>query len=330
MRGLSKLVVAPLLVAFALEGALQLGALVARATGRPAPERWLSARRRVLALGDSNTCGPGVEPAQAYPAIFEGLWNTGDGRTPIEVLNLGFAGTNTSKVRRDFPRILRTFRPDIVLLMVGANDYWTVRADEGADESPGSRAERFAWARSRLYRLLLIAYRAVAGGPALQIEAGPMDDRRHGHGMARFGDESFELGWLQRPDFSTPKSVLEQESRADLLAIADEARRADVRLVLLTYPAEVELYRAANEHLRALAHETGLPLVDLGARFRRDCPDDACTAYFFPDHHPNAAGYQRAAELLVEAIAAPEGAEGTGHGPPSASIRARRPATTSE
>ena len=55
----------------------------------------------MLALGDSNTYGLWVEPAESYPAVFERRWNADPARRPIEVLNLGFPGTNASMVRRD-------------------------------------------------------------------------------------------------------------------------------------------------------------------------------------------------------------------------------------
>lgn len=302
VRGLLQLVVALVLLALALEAALQLAAVAVRATGRPDPGSWLTERHRVLTLGDSNTYGLWVQPEASYPKVFERLWNADAARTPIEVLNLGFPGTNSSKVRHDFPRLLRTFRPDTVLLMIGANDYWTVRTEEVDDERPLARVVRFAWRYSRLYRLLYIARRAIAGEPALRVETGLIDGFRRGEGTARFGDETFELGWAQRTGMTTSLAAIEQEGRADVLAIAEEASREGVRLVLVTYPSEMQLYGAANARMRALAKEHGLPLVDLGVRFRAECPDKACTTYFLADQHPNVAGYARAAEMLVEAL----------------------------
>lgn len=301
-RGLAQLCFAVVVAALLLEALLQLGALAVRATGRPDPGSFVTERRRVLALGDSNTYGLGVERDEAYPKVFERRWNADAGRPPIEVLNLGFPGTNASMVRRDFARVLRTFRPDTVLLMVGANDYWTVRLDAAPDEGPLARVERFVWAHSRLYRLLYIARRAVAGEPTLEIEARPPAGLQRGEGTARFGDERFELGWTQRNGAAAEVDAIEQQIRLDLRAIADEAQRVGVRLVLVTYPSEAAFYGFANSTLRAFASETGLPLVDLAASFRTECPDVACSGYFQPDQHPNAAGHARAAEILLESL----------------------------
>lgn len=302
VRAVALLVFALTISALGLEAVLQVGALVVRSTGRPDPGSWVSSRRRVLALGDSNTYGLRVPPDQSYPAQLERRWNADPARQPIEVLNLGFPGTNASVIRREFPRVLRTFRPDTVLLMVGANDYWTVRSQADGSEGGLARAEEFLWAHSRLYRIVYIARRAASDEPALKVEADPKNALPVGHGTVRFGDERIELGWKERIEEVPPIDEIEREGLEDLQAIVEEARRAGVRLVLVTYPSDRSMYGVANKRLRALAHDAGLPLVDLGARFRAECPDTACVQYLQPDQHPNAAGYARAAELLVEAF----------------------------
>lgn len=105
----------------ALEIALQVGSLFVRGRGEAG---WTESERplRLLFLGDSNTYGIYVDPSEAYPRVLEARWNGRAGAAKIEALNLGFPGTNSSKLRRDMPRLLRVLRPDAVIVMIGAND----------------------------------------------------------------------------------------------------------------------------------------------------------------------------------------------------------------
>ena len=56
----------------------------------------------------------------------EALWNESVEQPKLEVINLGFPGTNSSRVVRDFDRLLTVFAPDLLILMVGVNDFWTL------------------------------------------------------------------------------------------------------------------------------------------------------------------------------------------------------------
>jgi hypothetical protein len=101
-----------------LEALLQVAALAVHLGGGPTQAAWLTGNRRVLCLGDSNTYGLYLaDRAQAYPQTFEALWNERVVSPRIEVLNLGYPGTNSSRLRRDLPRMLETFAPDVVVLM---------------------------------------------------------------------------------------------------------------------------------------------------------------------------------------------------------------------
>ena len=80
----------------AAELALQIGSFF---VGLRGPAEWSAAGRplRLLFLGDSNTYGIYVDPSEAYPRVLEKEWNRQPAATPVEVLNLGFPGTNSSK-----------------------------------------------------------------------------------------------------------------------------------------------------------------------------------------------------------------------------------------
>jgi lysophospholipase L1-like esterase len=289
----------------ALELALQAGALAVRLAQREQPASWLTGRHRVLALGDSNTYGLYVQPEQAYPKVFESLWNADSARRPIEVLNLGFPGTNSSWIRRDLPRMLRVFRPDVVTVMVGANDYWTAPVEAEESEGASARLERSLWKYSRLYRLLYMARRSL-GTPTLRVTTNSAQGLARGSGTAEYGQSRFELGWTigsaARESVRSPVQ-LSQRLEANLSEIAEQVRESGGTLVLLTYPSDSLLYGDANAVIREVAAKTATPLVDLRARFGLLCADPACSEYFFRDQHPTAAGHAFAARTLAEELA---------------------------
>ncbi len=150
-----------------LESVLWAGAVFVAATGRELPSGWLTGHRRVLCLGDSNTYGLWLERDQAYPQQLEAVWNETAGEAKIEVLNLGFPGTNSSRLRRDFARMLETFEPDLVIVLIGANDYWTLPVEFDPDyEGEGRRS--FLKRHSRAFKLYSIL-RRDAGIAELEV-----------------------------------------------------------------------------------------------------------------------------------------------------------------
>jgi hypothetical protein len=86
---------------------LQAAAVWMRRDGQ-SPVAWVTGRRRVLCLGDSNTYGLSLgDRTDAWPQQLEKLWNAVTPSRPAEVLNPGYPGTNSSRPRRDLPAILR-------------------------------------------------------------------------------------------------------------------------------------------------------------------------------------------------------------------------------
>jgi len=108
-----------------LEFTLQIGAFFIKENSWRAKTHWLTGNTRVLALGDSNTYGLYLPAEESYPAQLEKHWNTSHPELPIEIINLGYPGTNSFRLLANMPDILDTFKPDLVLLMIGFNDFWT-------------------------------------------------------------------------------------------------------------------------------------------------------------------------------------------------------------
>jgi lysophospholipase L1-like esterase len=287
----------------ALEGALHAAAYLLRDEARGAGS-FLTDRHRVLFMGDSNTYGLYLERAQAYPMVFERFWNQRHPDRPIEVLNLGYPGTNSSRVLRELPHVIRSFRPDTIAVMVGANDYWTVPVAPDAEPSLRARLGEALWEWSRLYRLAFMLRRTLEAPAELAVTAKPGSNFEGGGATLEYGDRRVELGWQKRYDQAeVGEPEVSAELVRNLVAIAEAARAAGVRLLLLTYPAERDFYFHADLQLRRAASETSTTLVDLAQRFRASCPEGRCDL-LYDDQHPTASGHELAARHLVEELGA--------------------------
>jgi lysophospholipase L1-like esterase len=279
----------------ALEAVLQVAAFGLRLTLPSASRTWVQGHRRVLCLGDSSTYGLYMKkPADAYPQQLERIWNARGLQPPIEVLNAGYPGTNSSRLRTNFRPMLEEVRPDVVIVMIGANDYWTVRVPIDEARPWTTVAWDFVRQHSRLYRFIFMALRGV---DRRQFD---MPDQRaisaQPERPVRYGDVEFSFGWQQ----AHRQRDHDEQLIANLTAIADEARRFNTHLLFLTYPSKEWNYGDGGRLTRIAAQSAGVPLVDMEKVFEPLCPKEPCPELFFKDHHPTAKGYQLMAETLVE------------------------------
>jgi acyl-CoA thioesterase-1 len=77
--------------------------------------------QRIVALGDSLTAGYLLSPLDAFPARLEALLKQ-TGHSRIEIRNAGISGTTTASGPSRFEQIVRTSKPDLLILALGAND----------------------------------------------------------------------------------------------------------------------------------------------------------------------------------------------------------------
>lgn len=272
------------------EVGLQIGAVYIRRTEQAAPAAWQSNRRRVICLGDSNVYGIWMERNQTWPYQLEQIWNAAAPDQPVEVLNLGFPGLNSSKMRKNFRGLLAALRPSVVLVLVGSNDINSVPVP--IDDGGGDGSLRYAlWQRSRVFRLLYMLATGVRE-QAVQIKVDYTAQKREG--VVRVGGAEFDLAGTDRMD-SRLLGNWHFELEKNLRAMAADAEAAGAAFVVLTYPSSQTLYRTANTVLVTMA---GLRLIDLGEAFGRVCPSGECPELFLVDQHPTAAGYQLAAAVI--------------------------------
>jgi len=250
--------------------------------------------QRILSLGDSNTYGVWLaeRERESYPSQLQIVWNETD-RRPVEVLNLGYPGTNSSRLLALYPEFIEAFSPNVVIVMIGVNDFWT-QPIALADQPRASGPLGFLKRHSRLYKGLFILSRR-SGALALDVDDDPDSDFEKGEGTIRAGEHEFQVGWTT--EIGEPEQV-EAELRENLRRLADLAERSTARLVFMTYPGRFRYYGVANEAIRAIAAETGTPLVDLGRVFEPLCPDVRCPDWLYEDQHPKVQGYRLVAETI--------------------------------
>ncbi len=286
------------LVILGLELVLQLGALAVWLGGSEVSASWVTEGHRILCLGDSNTHGVWLKQRErdAYPAQLEAVWNDGT-RAPVEVLNLGYPGTNSSGLLANYQEMLDVFRPDIVIVMIGVNDFWTqpVPLDIAP---PALDLVGFVRRHSRVRR----GYYILKGrfdAAELKVETTAAQNGVGGEGLARFGDHEFIFSWEHGPRRG-PEAV--HELRQNLITLVTLSEKSSTELVLMTYPSRHTLYGLANRTIRATAEAMETRLIDLEAIFRPLCPEEACPDWLYPDQHPKVPGHLRVAETIVQQL----------------------------
>ena len=291
-----------ILSAVAVEAILQVGALYIRWQGTEIGSRTRSGALRVLSVGDSNTYGLHLpDRNQAYPMVLQQLWRKRFPGRPIEVINAGVPGTNSSKLRNQFPALLQTFHPDVVTVMIGVNDFWTEPEPIRPVNVEQSEEPFSLWHYSRLYRLLYMIVRATQQ-PQVEVKFANPEGYRPNRGTVHYGEKAFDLGWTRKA--SGGVTGWQQQHTENCEALVQEARAAGVPLVFLTYSSRSRAYGVASDLVRKAAAVTGAPLVDLQPVFQPLCPQGDCRDLYYPsDHHPNAKGHRLIAAALLERLA---------------------------
>jgi lysophospholipase L1-like esterase len=188
-----------------------------------APTRGLE-EIRYLALGDSFTAGTGNQPADAFPSRLASLWRAHGRRVTLK--NVAVNGYTTEDVQEQELPEVAPFRPALVTLAVGANDY--VRG----------------WSADVYRSHVRVLFRAIidAGVAPNRIVALPQPEWSLSPAAASFGD---------------PRQI-----GADIVAfntiLRDEARAAGALYVDL-YPlmhkqAEAKMLASDGLHPSARAH----------------------------------------------------------------------------
>lgn len=185
-------------------------------------------------LGDSVAFGHGVEAHEAFPQILETILRSrGD---DVEVFNVALPGWSTRQQRIAYERIVRAYRPDLVLLSICLND----PAELQNNLAKPPRWLTGLYARSAVVRMALGASRReIAAVEELFVEPAPASVEA---AYARFFEEVEKL--------------------------ADDVARDGARLALVVNPFRFQLEPAApppvaQGRIAAFGSEKRLQVIDL-------------------------------------------------------------------
>jgi acyl-CoA thioesterase I len=196
---------------------------------------------RYLALGDSYTIGTGLEDeAQNFPSLLAGRLRQAAG-IDVALVNLGVNGyTTTDLIREELP-VARNARPELVTILIGAND-----VVQGSDD-PTYRAH------------LTQIYDAVEalGLPAQRVMAVSIPDFSALPGAAPFGSPGHLRARIDAfNEIARTQAVSRGFRYADITAISRETNHGDDWLAgdgLHPGPAQ---HQAFADHLWEVAGPT--------------------------------------------------------------------------
>lgn len=118
---------------------------------------------RILCAGDSHTYGLGAPKGKSYPDFLRSYLDASAGGK-FEVVNLGKPGLNTAMLARRLNEVMEVFRPDMLIVMTGANDNWNLNGlFERHDKSFSGILPRVI-EKTKFYKLMRIIWFNLSNG----------------------------------------------------------------------------------------------------------------------------------------------------------------------
>ncbi len=259
---------------------------------------------------DSNTYGLYLDKKDAYPKQLETIWNAAHKNNPIEVINLGYPGSNSSRLVASIEEINQQFQPDIILVMIGTNDGWT--APIAAAESiltNDHKLHPLQWIKShsKLYRLFCLMTREPFQEQALETvtTSDPAQAETAKGKPATINYKNMKLDFsLNFREKSTHIDV-EAEMQKNMEKLIQYGEKNNIKVFLLTYPADKGYYKQANKVTLKSTGDHHPYLVNTIEAFQSFQPlKEEGNQHFFPDLHATALGNQILATAVMNQLEA--------------------------
>jgi lysophospholipase L1-like esterase len=271
---------------FAAEGALRLaGWITLTRRARQAAADVGAADLRILSIGESTTFGLGVAPEEAYPAVLGPLLESALAGRKVASLNRGVPGLTTAAMVRSLPEKLALYRPQVVTIMAGANDY---NAQLNGLEDPVDGllpAVLGRWvADLRLYKMARLAMEQRR--PGVKVEGGEILFYRHGASRNILYDEPRDADRI---------AAVTARLEENLEVLIGLCRAAGARPALVGYIQAIE----ENRVLERVAARAGVPYVSSFVHLDQRPPD----LFGADGWHPSPRGHRHIAAALAPVVA---------------------------
>ncbi len=108
---------------------------------------------KIMCIGESTTALGGED---SYPSQLEELLNAQDTGVTFSVINKGVAGTRTPLIIDELPDNLEKYRPDMVISMMGVNDYddLTININHSKEQNFANLGKPSFFQSLRVYKLI--------------------------------------------------------------------------------------------------------------------------------------------------------------------------------
>jgi len=255
----------------------------------------------ILCLGESTTAGLWVDLEDSYPKVLERKLSDLHPESRIRVVAPPYIGQNTSQILSELPRYLEHFRPDLVILMVGANNEWALGRSNIRQYFGASTRVAFeslllvTLSDFRLFKVMRYLYLSLADKAAARQEYPdgsdvlgesrnwPWPPRRAVWSFAREHPDAFLRMW-----------------QAEVGSMIELAKAEGADVLLMTYPAHIYI---PPESFVEMAELKGTGLIRNDLIFADLVERHSMEEIYFEDRwHPREIGYQVIARNIVERI----------------------------
>lgn len=281
IRRAAKLVLVLLVIIAGLELTLRLAGSVILALKTGSAQTPDPGVFRILHLGESTTYGLEVPSEQTYVAQLESLLKESRPERPVQSFNRGVPGIVTTSMLQTLPDKLSSLRPDLVIIMAGANDF----NEELNGLQPPGASQLPAWVRGiRLYKVVRLALDMLR------------KDVKVEHGEVIY----FKYGGSKAILYDTPRdeekiSQVTARFEDNLGLMIELCRQAGARVILVGYLQAFQ----ENEMLRRTAQRWGIPYADCFIYPQRRSP----SLFTADGWHPSASGHRHIAQTLLPLVA---------------------------
>ncbi len=258
----------------------------------------------ILCLGESSTAGLGVPYPNSYPAQLEQLLRKQYPQKNIHVVVPPLIGQNTSQMVNRVENYLNLYQPQIVLLMAGYNNEWSL-----AESHIGRFLAGNDWATFQIKTLCLLDHsRLFKLTRYVYLRFIVREDSKYTENLKKSG---YLFGGPELVRYPPKESVYQfaLENRAafiqlwryDVQKIINISQKYHATVILMTYHINPS-YLPIEEFI-AVAKQTNVPLVRNDLTFENLNETGAIEQYLLKDHwHPNPFGYALIAQNAFAVI----------------------------